>query len=253
MLTSPDKQVYIGRFGFNNFSDQSQSAHWRPDCGVENLGQVITLINVRDDWNAGANFDFSTPIKPLGIKINLSLNEDYNKGWSMINGIENINSSLTHRISLTFDNRKKEKWDIETGGALKVTGSRYSVQNSLNNTYSDFSWFAEARYTPGVHFSFMASADITSYSARSFSESQLVPLVGAEISYYFMKNERGVLTLAGVDLLNRNTGIERESQLNYLVEKRSDIIGRYIMFSFKYRLNKTGKGGGGIDVQVKKR
>jgi hypothetical protein len=218
-----------------------------------NLGQQISLINVRDDWNAGANVDFSTPIKPLGIKVNLSLSEDYNKGISLINKTENVNKSFLHRISLTLENRKKDKWDIETGGAVNITDSKYSVQKTLNNIYQDFSWFSEISYTPGVHFNFRTTADITSYSARTFSEAQLIPLIGAEVSYYFLKNQRGVLSLGGVDLLNRNKGIERTSELNNIVERRSDIIGRYVMLSFKYRLNKMSDTKGGIDVKIRNR
>jgi hypothetical protein len=104
-----------------------------------------------------------------------------------------------------------------------------------------------------VRFSFDVSADITSYSAKTFNNARLIPLLGTEISYYFLKNQRCVLTLKSVDLLNRNTGIERESQLNFLVERRSDIIGRYVMLSFKYRLNKLGDNKNGVDIQVKRR
>jgi hypothetical protein len=46
---------------------------------------------------------------------------------------------------------------------------------------------------------------------------------------------------------------ERDSELNSLVERKSYILGRYVMLSFRYRLNKTGDGKGGIDVQVKRR
>ena len=99
----------------------------------------------------------------------------------------------------------------------------------------------------------MGSANITKYSSGSFSEAQLIPLLNAEVSYYMLKNQRGVLTLAGVDLLNRNRGIERLSELNFLVERRSYILGRYIMLSFKYRLNKVGENKDGIDIQVKRR
>ena len=99
----------------------------------------------------------------------------------------------------------------------------------------------------------MASADVINYSAKTFNNSQFVPLLGMETSYYFMKNKRGVLTLKCFDLLNRNTGIVRESQLNYLVERRSGLIGRYVMLSFKYRLNKLGDNKNGVAIQVKKR
>ncbi len=65
--------------------------------------------------------------------------------------------------------------------------------------------------------------------------------MAAQISYYFLKNRRGAFTLQGSDLLNRNTGIERTSELNFLREQRSNMLGRFLMFSFKYRLNKFGE------------
>jgi hypothetical protein len=217
------------------------------------LRQAVTPVNAGDRTAAGGLIDFSTAVRPLGIKVNLVLDESWSRGISLINSEENINNNLTHRISLIISNRKKEKWDIETGTALTLTGTRYSIQESLNDNYADISWFSEARYTPGKKLSMMLSGDITRYSAAAFSKSALVPLVNAEVSWYMLKNQRGVLTLAGVDLLNRNTGIERISELNMLTERRSSILGRYVMLSFKYRLNKMGTGQGGVDIQVKNR
>ena len=217
------------------------------------LRQTISLANFRDNLTTGGMIDFSTPIKALGIKINLVIDESFNKSQSLINGVGNINDNLTQRYSVTVDNRKKDKWDIETGVAATVVNARYSLQKSLNDRYTDLAWFSEARYTPGKTLSFMTSADITKYASGSFNASRLVPLINAEANYYFLKNQRGVLTLAGVDLLNRNTGIVRMTELNTLTERRSSILGRYLMLSFKYRLNKLGDNNGGIDIQVKKR
>lgn len=217
------------------------------------LGQVISPINVKYGFNAGGDIDFTTVVKPLGIRANLVLSEEFNRGIGLVNDIENVTTGFRHRFSLTIDNRKKEKWDVETGLALSLSDSRFSVQNSMNNKYSDLSWFAEVRYVHGSHFSITGTADITSYSASTFNESALVPLLGAEADYYFLKNLRGTLTLSATDLLNRNSGIVRSGDLNYLTEKRSSIIGRYFLLSFKYRLNKTGNNSGGIDVQVRRR
>lgn len=211
-----------------------------------NLGQTVTTVNVEDDWAVTGNVNFSTPIKPLGIKINLSVSEGYNRGISFINETENICSSFTHRYSLTIDNRNKDKWDIETGGEYSVTQSDYSVQSSLNNTYHDISWFGEVRYSTDDRFSFNASSDITNYSAIGFDEARLVPLVGAGISYYFLSTRKASFTLSGSDLLNRDTGIERASEMNYFIEKDSNVIGRYIMLTFRYKpgsSNSSGKKG----------
>ncbi|HCC72040.1 MAG TPA: hypothetical protein DEQ09_12955 [Bacteroidales bacterium] len=219
----------------------------------DQLVQVVRLVNVESDFMANANIDFSTPIRALGIKTNINIDETYNNGINLVDGYYNDITTFNHRLSVDFENRKKEKWDIGTGIGLTLTDARYSIQQSLNNVYFDISWFGAVRWTPNDDFNFNLSADITNYTARSFEESQVVPLLGAEISYFFMQNNRAALTLSGFDLLNRNTGIDRISELNYLRETRSNIIGRYIMLSFKYRLNKFGSKDGGINVDIKKR
>jgi hypothetical protein len=219
----------------------------------EDLRQSITPMNTGDRIAAGGMIDFSTAVRQLGIKVNLVFDESWNRGISLVNGEENINDNLTHRISLILSNRKKEKWDIETGTALTLTGARYTIQESLNDNYADLSWFSEVRYTPGKKLSMLLSGDITKYSAAAFSESTLIPLINAEVSLFMLKNQRGVLTLAGVDLFNRNTGIARISELNMLTERRSSILGRYVMLSFKYRLNKLAMNQEGIDIRVNNR
>ena len=240
LLTSVRMRYTLNKVGYSRDIDND-------------LKQSVSLVNIKDDLTTGGMIDFTTPVKPLGIKVNLIADESFSKGSGFINGTENVNRSLTQRFSLILGNRKKEKWDIETGASLTIVNTKYSLQKSLNAKYTDVAWFTEARYVPSKFLSFMASSDITKYSSGSFNESRLVPLINADVSYYFLKNQRGILTLAGVDILNRNTGIIRMSELNTLTERRSSILGRYVMLSFKYRLNKLGDGKGGIDIQVKRR
>ena len=218
-----------------------------------NLKQTMSLINVNSDYRIQSNSDFSTPIRKLGIKINTNLEETWNRGISFVNGQENTNTNFTHRLSLSIENRKKTKWDVILGGAFQMTDAKFSIQESLNNRYLDISYFTEIRYNPNKHWNFQFTTDVTNYSSRSFDKSVSIPLLGAEVSYFFLKNKRGAFTIQGIDLLNRNTGIERTSELNFLREQRSNMLGRLFMMSFKFRLNKFGEAPGGIDIKVNKR
>ncbi|TFH37544.1 MAG: hypothetical protein E4G95_04720 [Bacteroidia bacterium] len=219
----------------------------------DRLEEIVTLVNVKSDLSAGISADFSTPIKPLGIKTNLSIDESYSRGINIVNDLENEITNLNHRLSLTFDNRKKDKWDINTGVGAAITSATYSIQDNLDDLYFDISWFGEVRYTPGKKLNMYVSADITNYTARTYEIEQLIPLVGAGVTWSFLKNNRASILLTGFDLLNRNTGIKRVSEMNYLRESRSNIIGRYVMLSFKWNLNKLGGSKSGIQIDVKKR
>lgn len=208
-----------------------------------NLSQLVTVVNVPDDYYLQGSFQFARPIRSLGIKTELNLSEQFNKGITIVNGMNNITTSYAQELSAKIGNRKKEHWDVQVGAGIHFTDVHYSVQQSMNNSYFNTSGFAELSYKPNTHWYFMFSADVTRYNARSFQQAVTIPLLRSEISYYFIKGSRGVLTLEGFDLLNQNKGLQRISQQNYLAEIRSNIIGRYFLLSFKYRLSKMGKKG----------
>jgi hypothetical protein len=246
-----DQFSFTTLFASADFSYTSNKINWSQYIN-DSLGQSMTLVNVPDDYTAGASIDFSTPVRKLGITLHASLRENWNRGITFVNDVENINTNLTHRLTLSIDNRKKDKWDVNAGVAFSLTDARYSVQESMNNRYFDLAYFGELRFTPNDRWSFAASADVTNYNAKTFNDMVNIPLIGAEVSFYFLKNNRGLLTLSGFDLLDKNTGIERVSEMNYLRETRSNIIGRYVMIAFKYRLNKFREQSG-LDIKINNR
>lgn len=219
---------------------------------LDNLSQEIKLINVKNDYSARADFDFTTPFRKLGIDLNARLSESWNQGLSYVNETENINTNFSHTLSIYLNNRKKEKWDLMLGGRIQLSDARYSVQQSLNRSYFNTSAYSDISFTPTDKWYFLFSADITRYAEQSFGDAVNIPILRAEISRYFLKGKRGVLTLNAFDLLNKNKGLERISEMNYLLERTSNVLGRYVMLTFKYRLNKFDKDTGGIKFEMRR-
>ncbi len=219
----------------------------------DNLSQQIDLINGNEDYRVGGNLDFTTPIRKLGIDLNLRFSESWNRGQSYVNGTENINTNFSHTLSIYLNNRKKEKWDLMVGGKIQITDAKYSIQESLNNRYVNMSGYSDLSWTPNDKWYISFSADITRYSEESFGEAINIPILRAEISHYFLKSKRGTLTLAAYDLLDKNKGLERISEMNYLMERQTNVLGRYAMLTFKYRLNKFDKGNSGFQVKIRRR
>jgi hypothetical protein len=218
------------------------------------LVQIIQPVNVDYNYDVHGGMEFSRPVRKLGLNVDIELNERYEKGLSPINGAENSTATFNHQLKLTLGNRKKEKIDVQVGGSVDVSDVKYSISKSFNNRFYNYSAFSEVSYRPTDHWYFMVSADVTQYNAQTFNNAVIIPLLKAEASYYFLKGNRGVLTVDGFDLLNKNQSLQRMSELNFLQQTRANIIGRYFMLSFKYRLSKTGgssPNGGGIDIKVK--
>ncbi|MBU2650617.1 MAG: outer membrane beta-barrel protein [Bacteroidetes bacterium] len=213
------------------------------------LGQSTTLINVPDDYSASLRSDFSRPVRKLGINLNLGIRESWNKSYSMVNGARNSNINWNHSIRFSVDNRKKEKIDISAGTEFDLTNARYRGDENLNNDYFNLVYFGEVQYYPHPRWNFMVNAEVSNYNAESFGDAVSIPLLRAEISYYFLEDKRAILKLEAYDLLNRNTGISRVSEQNYLRESRYTMMGRYVMLSLTYRLNRFGGNEGWLQMR----
>ncbi len=215
-----------------------------------NFSQQVELVNVPYDYTATGSVSFSTPIRPLKVNINLNVRETWNRTLSYVNQVDNVNTNFIHTFRLRVDNRAKNKWDIGAGGEVSLSRSLYSIQHQLNRRYYSYKAFGDVAYTPTKAWNFRFSTDITSYGAQSFERSIIVPLLSAEVSYHFLTNRRAVISIEGYDLLNRNTGLSRTSGFNYLREVQSNTIGRYLLLSFKYKLNSMGSDSGGITIRT---
>lgn len=234
------------QFSFTSFFTSLSANYTENKIGMartinDKLEQFVTPINVPWGYGGNGRFNFSTPIRPLDVEIALSLNESFNRGINVINNEDNIGSSLTHSFRFDVNNRNKNVWDGEIGASVSMTDSWYSIQEDLNMRYYNFSYFGSLLWTPSDKFNIRVDADVANYNSQSFSESISIPLFGAEMNFYFLSGNRAVLSLQAVDILNKNTGLKRISDINYLMQQTSNMLGRYVLLSFKYRLNMMGK------------
>lgn len=251
-------QVSLGWLWFDQFSSTSLFANISGNYTNDkintsryinaDLSEERTYVNVPDNYTMSGSISFNKPVRKLGITFNAGLNERMNKGINLVNGVYNHTTTWTHELKLGVGNRKKDKFDVEVGGTISLSDARYSIDKQLNNIFFSLTGFTEMSYRPSDKWYFGITADVTQYNARSFKEAIIVPLLKSEVSYYFLKANRGTLTLEGFDLLNKNQSIQRVSELNYLSEVRSNIVGQYFMLSFKYRLSMAGKDPNMINV-----
>lgn len=217
----------------------------RPD-----LVQIITPINVQYRARGRAGASFNTPIRPLAITFNTRLSEGWDKSISYVNNVENEQTAWSHELELRFENRKKKVLDWQVGGSVQMTDAHYSVNTALNNRYYRVTSFTELSAQPTDRLFIRATADLNFYTASTFPEAVWIPLLKAEVSYSLLKRKRGTILLDVFDLLNRNTGVRRISQQNQLIETRSNVVGRYALLSFRYKLNKFGADNNGSNVRV---
>ncbi len=231
------------QFSFTSLFTRLGATYTKDKIGLshtinEDYTQLITLVNVPYQYNISSYIYFSTPIRSLGMKLNLKSNESWVRGINIVNSTENVSTNFTHTVKLSVENRNKEKWHLNIGGSVSLVNSKFSIDKSLNNNFFNTTYFSEINFTPSDHWSFKTDGNVVNYNSKTFGESFTIPMVNAGISYYFMKGKKGSVTIHGYDLLDKSTGISHKATANYLIQQESNILGRRVMLIFKLRFGK---------------
>ncbi len=237
---------------FANFSASYTKDRITNASSVDSLfRQFIQPVNVDRDLFLNGGFQFSTPLRPLKFTVRLNYNTNWNKGILFVNNLENYVEHQRHSFSLSFDNRKKEVIDFTIGGRISLNKTAYSVSESLNQKYTDQNFYSDLIIIPSEKWELSSSIDYAIFSAETFGEKRTVPIWKASLTWYVLKNRRGRISLTAFDLLNRNIGINRNSQLNYVQEERVRSLGRHVMLNFSYSISGFKKDSGGIEISTR--
>lgn len=215
----------------------------------ENFVQFSRPINVSSDWNINSWLSFGAPLNFIKSRFSINGNVTYNRGLVFVNATENILQRLISNIGIRLNNRETKVIDISLSANYTHTNSTYSVSDDLDQT------FLTQRYSGSLTYNFLKSWAISTamnyqiYSGEAFADNQTVPIWTASLSKFIME-KRGEFRLSAFDLLNRNLGVSRNSNLNYIEETRTTSLSRYFLFSFIYSLSKFGAKAPGGAIRI---
>lgn len=207
--------------------------------------QTITPLNIDGDWTLGGFQNFAYPVRAIGMQVNLSNSLYYQNSAEFINSIENETKSLRDAVKLTLGNRNKELFDVDFGLSLTFHNNRFSLNQELNQSYVNRSFFLDLAFTPDDKWRVSTSVDAARYADDVFGQGGDVTMWSAEVSRSLMANNRAYVALVGKDLLNEGLGVNYTNSPGLIQESRILSVGRYGLVKFVYNLSNNGADGGG--------
>jgi hypothetical protein len=211
-------------------------------------------VNVRDNLNANAFFNFSFPVKRLNSRFHLGSNLRHNRGINLLNDIEsNININAISG-NLRYEYKYKEIFDIALRGNLSLNQSSYEFNAAQNQFFYNRTFGSEGNFYFLKNYHFNSTFEYMMFDNPGTGFSQNLPLWNMSLSANVLKGKKGEIRLSGVNLLNQSMGINQVANINYIEQERLNNLGRYFMLSFTYSLNKQlnpfGGGRGGIMMRM---
>lgn len=259
-LGNPDlKPEYINRFNlryssFNMTNMQnlflSGNVSYTADKIRENqnINEQLVIeripVNIPGEWNANTNIYYGLPIKRLNLRLNAGINFGYNWGIAFVNGIENQITRITPGGNFRAFYQIKDKLDIELGTRANFTQNSYSLNTDQNQELATYTHNFSFRAMWPDKWQFQSGMNIVQYRGSSGTFNENVPIWTASISRFIFPKDRGEIKIIANDILNRNVGISRTVNLNFVQDEQIISLGRYILLEFRYNINTSPSTGG---------
>jgi hypothetical protein len=209
-------------------------------------------VNVNGVYNLNGNISYNLPVRPLKATFETSGRVSYFKNKQFINSFANDIKTWTLGPEVRLDMNPDDKLNIALSAGISYNNTRYSLQSAMNTNYlsqeysTSFDWQLPKLFFLSTEFTYT----VNSQRAQGFNTK--VPIWNASFSKQFLRYNRGEIKFSASDLLNRNVGISRNTNQNYIEDSRVNTLRRFFLLSFTYSLSKTGLNNtpGGHEVRM---
>lgn len=213
-------------------------------------------VNVNGVYNWNGNMSYSRPVKFLKGTVELSTGGGYNHNRQLVNDLSgkavlNTIRTLTLGPDIRFDINPTEKLNLSLGAGINYNRSTYSLPSLEPAEYFSQNYNASVDWQLPKGFFFATDFEYAINSQRAAGFNLKVPIWNASLSKQVLKFNRGEIKFSARDLLNRNVGISRNTNNNYIEDSRVLTLRQFFLLSFTYSLSKTGLqngGGGGMRI-----
>ncbi|MBL7817067.1 MAG: outer membrane beta-barrel protein [Saprospiraceae bacterium] len=211
---------------------------------VDSLFRRVTQpINTPSAYNADGHLGYGFRFWRQRMRVNWATNGSVSRGTSFINGVENINNRYNASTSFRAEFQMPDTFELSLRAVVRYSKTDYSFQTNLSQWYWTYNYEAEMTVALPLSTRLNSTFDYSFLNGKTFGKTPGIPLLSVALTHYFDKKRTMELRLTVVDVLNRNTGINRTADANYVQEEIVRSLGRYGLLTFTYSLNpKINKG-----------
>ena len=238
-----DQFSFINLFTFARF-DYSHNSISTSRLFDERGFQTRMPINTDGEWSGNLGANFGTPVRRLGIDLDIEYRITYSEGTELVNLAANESRILRNTFEVGVENRVKDRFDVELTADFSFNDVEYSLNRELDRNYVNSQYRAEGTFYLGG-WTLESDFRYRTYDQGLFAESRNVARWDAALMRRVL-DDRAEIELRAYDLLNQNQGVAVTNSANFIEESRTESLGQYFMVRVMYRLGTRMGGRGGM-------
>ena len=231
--------------------NKSDNAIVNSDILQSNGSRISMPVNADGVYSLFANADMGFPIKKLHSRIDIGIGSNYNNNISFLNGAKNTIQNAGFGPNASWSFTKENKIDIRVSARLNFSKAEYGLQPQLNSNYLQQIYGLESTQNLPWGLIFNNTFNYTINTGRADGYNINLPLWNASMAKSFLKNKRAEIKFSVFDLLDKNQGVSRSANQNYIEDTRYNVLQRYFLLTATFRLNKAGSTASGANVVIR--
>ena len=220
----------------------SQTSNAITDSRIINpsTGKTISQpVNTNGNFSVSFYSYFGYKLKKLDLRLNLNPNISYNHSTEIINGLDNITKNLNTGLGIYLSKSKDKKYDVSLSDRFAYNSNVTQQYNTKIKYNTNEIGLDATVYLKKV---WSLKSDFNYYMRQKtpqFQNNLNNQIWNARVQRTF-KADEFTLYFSVRDILNQNTGIERNFYSNTLTEVRNERLKRYWMLGFTWNFKNKG-------------
>ena len=200
-------------------------------------------MNLGEYFNTRFFLTYSLPFTIIKSNLNLTSGFVFNQIPAVINEKINIsrNYNLSEGVSLSSNISENFDFNLSYLGSYSIAIN--SLQASIHQNYFNHSLSLNLNKIFFERWIFNTSVNQSYFTGLSTNFNTSFTLINLALAYKFFKAKNIEARISVFDALNQNNSISRNFTETYTEDVKSNVLGRYYMFTLSYFLKDFKKQG----------
>jgi outer membrane receptor protein involved in Fe transport len=219
-------------------SNYTQNAFVNAQTVNDKLVRTTQPVNVDNQYNLTGNISIGFPLKKLNSRFSIGSRSSYQRNLNLLNS--QISDMIQTQIggNVRYEYTLKDFFDFSLAARLSNQENEYGFSDAQNQRFLNEQYSAESNLTILKKYRISANAEYYIFRNMNTNSKQEIPLINLSISRYVMKHQQGEIKLSVQNLLDRDAWVSQDASVNFYQKQTTNLLGRYVMLSFQYSLNK---------------
>jgi hypothetical protein len=204
--------------------------------------RLVSPDNIGSSYNFFSRLNRSLPVDFISSNLSLNAGVGFNRRPSFIDDARNLTDNYRLNSGLQISSNISKRVDFRVAYYANYNIVENSIRPELDNNYYAGRANGVFNLMPFKGFVIASDVNLRHYAGLGDDFNQGNIFWNGSIGYKFLENDSAEFRITVFDILGQNDNINRNIQEDFIEDYRSNVLTRYMLFSFNYRFRSFGRG-----------